>query len=352
MPQQLKLVEKIRNFHFWVILALIAGIIFIYYDWFWRYEWFWYVSLWEFRFDIIGSLLFIPFLYASLAFGLRGAVIVWLIALIAILPRMVLYSYSFLPFMRNMAMAFVPLATVITLALEITWRNRQRQISADRDAERQLYVAQILRAQEDERRRVRQELHDGAIQELLIIANKAQDIIDNNTDQNTDKRKVDLEYIRDSGINLTEDLRRISVDLRPSVLDNLGLMPAVRWIAEKLTKESKIVTEISMDGVVRKLSPENEVTIFRVIQEALNNIQRHSNATKAMINLSYMPDSLKVIIKDNGKGFYFNENFFYNNQMGQIGLMGINQRIKLLNGNVEMTSQIDKGTSLTFSIPL
>jgi len=350
IPQQLRLVELIRNYHFWIIIGLIAGVVFVYNDWFWRYDWFWLFCHWEFRNDIIGTLLFIPFLYATVVFGLRGAIIVWLLSLIAILPYMVTFSFTTAPLMRNIGTAFLPLLAIITVILEVNWRNRQKQIIVEREAERHLYITQILKAQEDERGRVAQELHDGTIQDLLVFANKIQGLIESKANEDGGKSETTLQHLRDSILDLTEDLRRITLDLRPSVLDNLGLVPAVRWLVQKLTKESKTTAKVSINGVKRKLSSESEVIVFRIIQEALNNVQRHSGATEVIIDLLYAPDYLRVIVKDNGIGFYISKT--QNNLVTErMGIMGIRQRVNSLNGSINITSQVGIGTSLSFRVP-
>jgi len=127
-------------------------------------------------------------------------------------------------------------------------------------------------------------------------------------------------------------------------------VPAVRWLVQKLTKESKTTAKVSINGVKRKLSSESEVIVFRIIQEALNNVQRHSGATEVIIDLLYAPDYLRVIVKDNGIGFYISKT--QNNLVTErMGIMGIRQRVNSLNGSINITSQVGIGTSLSFRVP-
>lgn len=348
---QLGLVTSKRNARFGVAIALTLATVFTYYFfWYEGYEWFWWFSIWEFHNAIIGSLFFIPFLYSVITLGLRGAVVIWLLSFIAILPHILIFSFSIVYVVRNVAFAFVPLAVATAIAMEITWRNKQRQISADREAERQQYVAQILKIQEDERRRVAQELHDGVIQQLLVIANKAQEAINHEKNENSEQGN-NIKYVRDSALGLTEDLRRISLDLRPSILDNLGLVPAVRWLTEKVAGESEIKTKLFVDGGIRKLSSETELIIFRIIQEALNNVQRHSNATEARLRLIYDPQIFKIVIEDNGVGFYLGRTGSYITRKTRLGIMGMKQRVQSLGGNFEITSKPGKGTRISINIP-
>ena len=345
------LVSGKRAFRLGLAITLTLSTVFIYYFfWYAGYEWFWWFSVWEFHNALIGSLFIIPFIYSVIMLGLRGTVIIWLLSFIAILPHVLIYSFSIVYIVRNVAFALVPLAMAAAVAMEVTWRNKQRQISADREMERQQYVAQILKIQEDERRRVAQELHDGVIQQLLVIANKAQGAIDRENNENSDQGD-NLKYVRDSALGLTEDLRRISLDLRPSILDNLGLVPAARWLTERVAAESEIKTKFVNEGTTRKLSSETELIIFRIIQEALNNVQRHSNATEAGLKLVYEPRIIKIIIKDNGVGFYLSRTSSRITKKARLGIMGMKQRVQSLGGDFEIASRLGKGTRIAITIP-
>ena len=348
---QLELFTGKRRALFGVAAAMTLVTAFIYYFcWYQGYEWFWWFSVWEFRNALIGLLFFIPFLYSVITLGLRGAVAIWLLSFILILPHILIFSFSIVYVVRNIAFALVPLAVATSIGMEISWRNKQRQVSADREAERQQYIAQILKIQEDERRRVAQELHDGVIQQLVVIANKAQEAINHDNHENGDKEN-NMRYVRDSALGLTEDLRRISLDLRPSILDNLGLVPAVRWLTEKVAGESEIKTRLSVDGGIRKLSSETELIIFRIIQEALNNVQRHSNATEARLKLIYDLQTFKIVIEDNGVGFYLGRRGSNIAKKTRLGIMGMKQRVQSLSGNFEMNSNPGKGTRISINIP-
>ena len=344
--------EMLRNVHFWAAIAITVFIAVIYYDWYNRHEWFWYFSIFEFRNDIIGSLLLIPFLYASIALWWRGALIVWSVAILAILPRIIYYSLGSAELARNLALALVPLMIITTINIEMEWRQRQRQILADRERERQLHVAQIFKAQEDERRLIAQELHDGATQDLLAIANRAQSIMSCDESEATAKMRSHAEWIRDATLHVSEDVRRLSLELRPSVLDNLGLVPALRWLASRLDQSSEISAKLAINGTQRKISPEIEVTIFRIVQEALNNVKRHSEATEAIITLTFTPESVKATVRDNGKGFLPSRRATHNLVVeGRLGLTGMRQRAKSLNGTFDVSSQHGKGTLVSVEIP-
>lgn len=343
--------KMVRNAHFWIIIAITAFITFIYYDWYDRYNWFWYFSIWEGLHDITGSLFLIPFIYACLVFWWRLALIIWLLSFLAIFPRIMLLSFTVSSLMHSIAIALFPAMVVITVSLELKWREGQKQLMANREQQQQLYMAQIIKAQEDERQRISQELHDGAIQELLAVANRAQSMIPSKESETTLDTTRDAEWIRDAILRITEDVHRLSFDLRPSILDNLGLVPSLRWLANHLQQDSEISVKFMVNGSQRKLSSETQVTIFRIVQEALNNVKSHSNASKVMLSLTSTPESIKVIVQDDGKGFRVNRKGRMLTTEHESGLIGMQQRAESLNGTFSIDSHLDKGTTICFEIP-
>ena len=180
-----------RNFHFWIIIALLAVITVVYYTWQDWFPWYWRYFIFEYVNYIIGvPFILIPFLYASIVFWWRGSLIVWSVSMLALLPVLIHYHpFNIDLLLRNVFFLFVPMAVVIIIALEIYWRGKQKAIMAEREKERQIYMAQIFRAQEDERRRIAQELHDDTTQELLVLANSAQSLVAASADINNIEMK-------------------------------------------------------------------------------------------------------------------------------------------------------------------
>jgi two-component system sensor histidine kinase DegS len=158
--------------------------------------------------------------------------------------------------------------------------------------------------------------------------------------------KMKAEWIRDATLKSIEELRRTSLDLRPSVLDDLGLIPALRWLVDNMNEGSDINARIIIEGTKRKLLPQAEVNIFRVVQEALNNIKRHSNAKKAVVTLEFAPDCLKISIEDNGQGFRRPKKLDRLAARDKLGLIGMRQRIDLLGGTLKIRSKLGEGTLL------
>lgn len=344
----------VKNPHFWAILLITVALLFIYRAWPWRpwsvWPWFsWLTSLYnlalvELMNRIVGILFLIPIIYAAVVFSWQGALVTFLLSLVGVLPIIIdIWSVSSL--ITNIVLLLLPLLVVSMVTFELTWRRKERKTYAEREAERKLYLSRILESQENERLRIAQEIHDDTIQTLLVIANRAQDMIPAGKDGPGGVKKK-AEWIRDATLQAIEDLRRTSLDLRPSVLDDLGLVPALRWLVDHMSQESGINTRIRVKGEKRKLSPQAEVAIFRVIQEALNNIKRHSKAKEAEVTLEFDKEFFKVKIEDNGQGFRPPQKLERFAASGKLGLIGMQQRIDLFGGTLKIRSKLGEGTSL------
>jgi len=350
----------VNNPHFWAIIVITLALIFIYQAWPWRewkftygiWRWFpWLSSLYqlalmELRAHIIGIFFLVPIIYAAVFFSWQGALFVSLLSLLGVLP-IIADIWSVNSFITNIVLLLLPFLVLSIATFELEWRRRERKIFNEREAERRVYISKVLDSQENERRRIAQELHDEIIQTLLVIANRAQTLISSG---DGDMRKKDTEWIRDTALQATEGVRRISLDLRPSVLDDLGLVPALRWLADSMNKESDINFRIFVNGKMHKLSPQAEIAIFRVVQEALTNIKRHSKATEAIVTLEFATECLKITIEDNGQGFDPPRRFHRLATKGKLGLIGMQERIDFLHGTFQIRSRLGGGTVLLIMV--
>jgi two-component system sensor histidine kinase DegS len=342
------------NPHFWVIIVSTLALISLYQAWPWREQnlepWFlWLAPLYklavvEFVDRVTGTLFLIPIIYAAVVFSWPGALVACLLALGGVLP-IIAGMWSVSDLIINVALLLLPFLVVSLATFELEWRRKERRIFAEREVERKAYISKILESQENERRRIAQELHDDTIQTLLVIANRAQKMITPGSNGTAELRKS-AEWIRDATLQAVEDMRRASLDLRPCILDDLGLVPALRWLVDQMCKESGINTQILVNGEKRELSPQAEVAIFRITQEALNNIKRHSGATEAKVILEFNEKCLRLKIEDNGQGFRTPKKLEGLAVRGKLGLVGIHQRIDFLGGTFEIQSRPREGTRL------
>jgi two-component system sensor histidine kinase DegS len=211
------------------------------------------------------------------------------------------------------------------------------------------YLQQATRAQEEERKRISHELHDDTIQALVVLSRQL-DVLA--TDKSLpEPARARLEEIWQQTDNIVQGVRRLSQDLRPAAIDRLGLLPAIRWLAEDVSKYSGIATKVSVTGHEHGLPEEVAITLFRIIQEALRNIWRHSGATGAGINIAWLDKKIKVTISDNGKGFKLSGKVGDLAKQGKLGLVGMQERAQLVGGTLSVQSEPGKGTTITVEAP-
>jgi two-component system sensor histidine kinase DegS len=344
--------------HFGANIAVTLVLVFIYQTWPWRawdfdeglWRWFswlsplYNVAITEFVHHIVGILFLVPIIYAAIFFSWQGALTTYLLSLFGVLP-IILSIWSVASLITNLTLLLLPLFIASIVAFELARRRRERRNFTEREAERQVYISKILESQENERQRIAQEIHDDTIQKLLVIANRTQKLIPCAKGDNGEINKT-TEWIRDATLQAIEELRRTSLNLRPSVLDDLGLVPALRWLIDSMIEESGIKARIIIKGAIRNLGQNAEITIFRVVQEALNNIKRHSNAKEAVVNIEFKVNSIKITIKDNGTGFYPPRKLEGLATKGKLGLIGMQQRIDFLGGKFQIHSRPGRGTLL------
>lgn len=340
----------ISNPHFWVIVVIMVALTFVYYESIFfadeRLYWVWRLEVFEFNYRMHGILFCIPLIYTSVIFGWRGTTINWLLNMIIVLPRILYFKPELVALVTNVTYLFIPLIIVAYISLELNWRNKEREALSEREAERQFLMLQIFKAQEEERRRLSRELHDDATQTLLVIATHAEVLGSHENVKNVPQSKEQAELIRKIALSTSEELRRISLDLRPSILDNLGLIPALRWLVNNLN-DYGIEARIGIKGEYRKSSTDIDINLYRIAQEALSNVRRHSDATEAIVTFEFNGDVIKLKIEDNGHGFSTSKISGLN---GKLGLMGIQQRVQSLRGKFILDSEIGKGTTLLIEV--
>jgi len=346
--------KSLRTLHFWVITVLMVVLTVFYYQTalFGQrvFPLAWNLELFEFNYNFIGSLYCIPLVYAALVFWWRGILITWLLSMFLILPRILTFRADPVSHFTNIFYLLIPLLVVVLISLELNWRNRQRKIMAERELERQNYLSEVFKAQEDERKRISQEIHDDSIQRLAVAASSTQMLVGHPQVGNLPDLKQKLENIRDMIVGISPDLRRSSIDLRPTVLDDLGLVPALRWLVDGLRENTGIQAQITISGEPRELSKKVTVLVFRIVQEALNNAGHHARADRVEVELQFWPQKINIKIQDNGRGFVVPGHFDKLMYQGKLGLIGMQQRTRVLNGTFIIQSEIGKGTRIEVEV--
>jgi signal transduction histidine kinase len=343
--------------HFWAIFLIIAFLTIFYYETYifgYRvFSFFWYVQATEFNYNAIGSLFCIPLVYAALVFWWRGVLITWLISMAVILPQILTFRSDLVSHFTNIFYLLIPLLIVIFVSLELNWRDKARKGLAEREVERQNYISQVFKAQEDERKRISQEIHDDSIQRLAGVATITQMLSQDKKLAELPLLKQRAESIRDIIISISQDLRRLSIGLRPTVLDDLGLVPAVYWLVDNFKQESGINARVDIIGDNQNVNKKITVLIFRIVQEALNNAKRYSKATDVRVTLVFTNKIIRATIKDNGQGFEIPRDYeALMMQEGKLGLIGVQQRTQALNGTINIHSEMGRGTTISVEVGL
>ena len=208
--------------------------------------------------------------------------------------------------------------------------------------------AQVIRSQEEERRRVARDIHDGPAQAIANIVFRAEGC-ERLIDTDTERAKSELKALREHIRNTLAEIRKIIFDLRPMALDDLGLAPTIRGVLDVFREEYGLFTEVAVIGKERRLESHVEIGIFRVVQEALNNIVKHAQASSAKVRIEFAAAGVTVLVEDDGKGFEMTEGEL---PSGHYGIMGMRERMQLLNGKLSIKSAPRRGTRVMISVPL
>lgn len=212
------------------------------------------------------------------------------------------------------------------------------------------YIQQITRAQEEERKRIARDLHDDVSPYILILIQKLDDLTSGQRPKLSTVRER-IEGLRAQAVEALEALRRCAQGLRPRVIDDLGLVAAIEWVAEELEKDQGIKATVEISGMDRKIPPETQIVLFRIAQEALNNIRKHAQASRVVIKVKGDTDNIMLTVDDDGKGFEVPERIENMVSAGKLGLMGIYERARLLDGSIQIKSEPGKGTRIIIKLP-
>jgi signal transduction histidine kinase/YHS domain-containing protein len=209
------------------------------------------------------------------------------------------------------------------------------------------YIAALSTAQEAERSRLARELHDEIVQQLIALGHgvdRTQRLLDRDPSQMLER----LQSMRGSITTLVNELRTIIGDLRPPALEELGLLPAVELLLQRSRADSPEVSLV-VQGIERRLAPQSELAVFRIVQEAWSNIRHHAQARQADFTFSYDADGLHMTISDDGRGFVPLSDT--DAPDGHWGLRGMRERSELTGGTYDIRSTPGRGTQIHICIP-
>jgi two-component system sensor histidine kinase UhpB len=210
----------------------------------------------------------------------------------------------------------------------------------------------VWKVQEDERRRLARELHDGLGQTLTALTNqleRLQQKLDGNASSEAAARLADSVEMARLALKETRELSRL---LRPPVLDDLGLASGLSWLARTLEQRAGLHVELALSGLEERLDPEIETLVFRLVQEALTNVLRHAGADRAQVAVSRSEKILGLRVSDGGRGFETHGALAGGEAATSSGLRGMRDRLELFGGQLEIVSAPGQGTIVSASIPV
>jgi len=217
---------------------------------------------------------------------------------------------------------------------------------------RQLIGLKIILAQEEERKRMAREIHDGPAQSLanLVLRTEiAERMLAKQEFQLVQEELMELKSQVRSGL---EEIRKIIFNLRPMALDDLGLVPTLRKFVQDFEEKTKIRAVFETAGRELRMPSAMEAAVYRLVQEAFSNALKHASATYVSLELKFYPRRVLITIQDNGVGFDVEQTMARTKKNSHYGLIGMNERVELLNGKMDIQSARGQGTKISISVPV
>jgi len=232
--------------------------------------------------------------------------------------------------------------------LGMAFNEMVEQIGRYRAGMRQ-YVADITKSQEEERKRIARELHDDTVQSLIAI-NQRLDLAKTAIDD-PEAVRTRLNEIRTMVTGAIASVRQFSRDLRPLALEDLGLIPAMQYQINQLMQQDSIEVNFSVHGEPGEILVDMEVAIYRILQETLNNVKKHAQATQVEVRANFTASQIFLTIEDNGSGFEMPEAFTDFAGKGSFGMLGLQERVQLFGGNLTVETEPEHGTKVHVVMP-
>jgi two-component system sensor histidine kinase UhpB len=239
------------------------------------------------------------------------------------------------------------LAGVLGLGWVALLRGRIKRLEAkvaERSTKLHAFAVELIRAEEEQRSRIARELHDG-LGQMMTAVNIELQVLRDAAPAEIQPRVDDVKAL---SAQVTTEMRRISHELRPAILDEMGLGEALRALVKRMSRHAKIKIELDVNGTLDVLPKDSMIACYRLVQEALNNVVRHSAATRAKVALHRADAQLAVEVLDDGKGIDYDPS----SQDGHFGLLGLQERIHAIGGTFSFGPASGGGTRIEARLPL
>jgi signal transduction histidine kinase len=240
-------------------------------------------------------------------------------------------------------------------ALEARVAERTRELEAanralaERDKVRASLLRKVITAQEQERKRLARELHDETCQTVTALGLRLEAVLAMSPEGAV---RGEIQRTRELAARSLDELHRLIHDLRPSMLDDVGLVAALRWYAERHLSTRGVNVRFEVEDEGPRLAAEIETAVFRAVQEVLSNVARHARAETVLVQLARTPDRLVIQVEDDGVGFDPAEVKPTPDSARGLGLLGLQERVELVGGTVKIDSSPGRGTEVVIDVPL
>lgn len=328
----------------------------------------------EFQY-IAPPLYVLPIIYSSLRFGRKGGLRTTLWCGVLLLPDISFSDRVMLQWLVDLVQFLVSAAVALAVSRLVERQRRllenyrcqterikavndelvQVSVHAQNEAQRAREMSarlsflnqKVMYAQEEERQRISRELHDETAQSLVLFCRDLDAV--SATPRLPKDARARLQEMRTGAEECLEGVRRFCRDLRPPILDDLGLAPAVEWLGTELTRRHGIAVSVEVTGTQRRLAPGVELCFFRIAQEALRNVEKHAGASRAEVELAFLDRSVQLRVRDDGKGF---EKPTSSGLLasGKLGLMGMEERANAIDGSLGVYTEPGRGTCITLVV--
>jgi signal transduction histidine kinase len=280
--------------------------------------------------------------YASIVFRVTIGIILALLVTLAVVPQQ-LFKLHEIPFFRPISFG---VAAILIAALVGIILNRRDQLKEANDIQQSL-TRQVVTVRETEKQSLAHELHDVVLQKAVDIAHEIDEILEEVPEEASRAR---LKQLRTDVENMMDDTRQLLQDLRPPVLDEIGFVSSLEELAYAKAEHNAEV-DLNILGQERRLPEMVETALFRIAEEALSNIKRHSRATRIEITVEFAPKNVRLQVADNGVGFALPTQ---RQLVGRkkFGIVDMSERARLLGGNLRIESLEGQGTSLVVEMPV
>lgn len=228
--------------------------------------------------------------------------------------------------------------------------HSHRESAEARDDSAQASVVRIIEAQERERRRLSRQMHDGPAQSLTNLILQAE-ICERLFDADPEQARAELNNLKNSVVGTFQKVKGFILNLRPMMLDDLGLVPTLRRYLESFSENTGVETDLTLMGTERRFAPHKEVTAFRIVQELLNNASEHGGARSARILLDLEGDTLKLTYDDDGKRLEITD-ALTSHEAERLGLATMRERVEMLGGEIHFDEDRGKATRVNLHLPI